>query len=238
MGSTRLPGKVAMDVGGEPMLVRVIRRARAFRGVDEVVVATSTLPPDQTVADIAASVEAPCVRGAENDVLARFHKAASAHQADAIVRVTADCPLLDPEVSSRVIETFRRQRPDYASNMVMRTFPRGLDTEVISWKALDLSHREATHPADREHVTIFVRRQPDRFQHVHVTNDVDLSAFRWTVDTPQDLELIRRIYEVLGEKPFGFREVLRVLEDNPGWSRLNQHIEQKKVDLFRAEGLS
>lgn len=236
MGSTRLPGKVAMDICGQPMLARVVQRARAFAGVQEVVVATSTLPADQAVADIASDLGVSCVRGSEDDVLARYQLAAAKHGADAVVRITADCPLLDSVVSSRVIETFVTENPDYASNMVQRTYPRGLDTEIVSREALEIAHAEASEKFDREHVTLFVRRQPERFRQLHVHNDVDLSQHRWTVDAPEDLELVRRIYGVLGDKAFGLEDVLEILDVHPDWSDLNRHVEQKKVDL--PEGLS
>ncbi len=227
MGSTRLPGKVAMDIAGEPMLSRVVRRAALIDGIADLVVATSRHPGDDQVASLARRLDVPCFRGSEEDVLARYRDAAIEHRADVVVRVTADCPLLDPRVSSRVVAGYLREHPDYASNTLRRTYPRGLDTEVLGLDVLEIAHREATEKPDREHVTRFVWRQPRRFALWSEVGEFDHSSWRWTVDTADDLEFTRRIYGELDDPTAGMDEVLAVLERHPRWRFINAHVEQK-----------
>jgi spore coat polysaccharide biosynthesis protein SpsF len=232
MGSTRLPGKVLMDLAGEPMLARVVRRVQRARTLHAVMVATTVEPADDPVVDLCAAHGWPCARGSQDDVLERYHLAAQAAAADIVVRITADCPLIEPTVIDRVVEEFLAGQPgiDYACNWLpARTFPRGLDTEVFSFVALDRARREDHNPAWREHVTPFIYRQPTRF-HIHgVTNAVDLSDLRWTVDTQEDLTFARRIYDWFGDDAFGWQEVLAVLKQHPEWLEINRHIEQKAV---------
>ena len=150
MGSTRLPGKVLKPLAGQPVLARVVDRVRRARHVDEVVVATTTLPADDVLADLCRTRGWACERGSEEDLLDRYHAAAAAHHADAVVRITSDCPVIDPGVVDRVVEAFLVQPCDYASNTLEpRTFPRGLDTEVFSQAALELAWREDDNPVWR-----------------------------------------------------------------------------------------
>ena len=226
LGSTRLPGKTLADLGGRPMLAHVVERAAAIPGVDGVVIATTVHPRDDRLAGWAQAAGLPCVRGSEDDVLDRFHDALERHPCDAIVRVTPDCPFLDPEVSGRVVAAWRGDpgRVDYASNVHPPTFPDGLDTEVIARSALAAAWREARWPSDREHVTPFVWRQPERFRQVAVRGDLDLSHLRWTVDTVADLEFARavhaRLAPAVGER-FGMRDVVALLAREPALAALN-----------------
>jgi spore coat polysaccharide biosynthesis protein SpsF len=226
-GSTRLPGKVMLDIAGEPMLERVVERCRAVEGVDEIVVATTSAERDRPVAELASRIGVGCHRGSEDDVLERYVEAARRFRAEAIVRITADCPLLDPGVSSRVVARFSEESPDYASNVLRRTYPRGLDTEVITRTALEAAHDEAIERDDREHVTRFVWQRPQRFHLLSVEGEVDRSALRWTVDTAEDLQLVRLIYERLGHGAFATAEVVELLEHNPEWAAINAHVEQR-----------
>jgi spore coat polysaccharide biosynthesis protein SpsF len=228
MGSTRLPGKVAMDVGGKTMLARVVERVRETPGVNEVVVAIPDTAADDPIVEICRALDVQSQRGSEHDVLDRYLSAARDSGADAVVRVTSDCPLLDPQVSGSVVRRFQTARPDYASNTLVRTFPRGLDTEILPMEILELAAREAVDDPDREHVTLFVWRQPARFRLLSVEVEGDHSHHRWTVDSPEDLELIRRIYGKLGDAGFGYQEVLDVLTAHPEWAEINAHVEQKK----------
>ena len=243
MSSTRLPGKVLQEIAGEPMLRRVVDRVRAAAHdgrpmIDETLVATSDDPSDDALADWCEANGVRCERGSLHDVLARYHAAAVAASAEVVVRITSDCPLIDPAVTGEVVAAFLAADPPvaYASNLEpTRTYPRGLDTEVFSTAALQTAHREDADPAWREHVTQFLRRHPDRFPRLGVSGDTDHSAHRWTVDTPEDLELVRRIYGRFvperGPAPaaFGWRDVLALLEERPDWADLNRHVEQKKV---------
>ncbi len=217
MGASRLPGKVLLDIGGEPMLVRVVDRVRAARGVDAVVVATSDSPKDDAVAALCAERGIACFRGHETDVLDRFQGAARASQADVVARITADCPLMDPAVVEKVLERYLLGDCDYATNVLRYTYPDGLDVEIFSADALARAHREATDAAHREHVTVYIRTT-GKFRVAGVENDVDLSKknYRWTVDEPKDVEFVRAVYQRIGTATFGMSDVLSLLEREPG----------------------
>lgn len=217
MGSTRLPGKVLADLGGRPMLARVVRRAALAPGVDRVLVATTTDPGDDPVAEFLAGEGIPCFRGSEDDVLDRYFQAARSCGADPVVRVTADCPLIDPDVLGAVVATFRGGEFDYVSNTLERTYPVGLDVEVFSFAALARAHAEARLASEREHVTPYIWKHPTRFRHGQVRGSEDHSALRWVVDHPADLEYARAIYAGLGMDPLAFRmaDVLALLARDP-----------------------
>jgi spore coat polysaccharide biosynthesis protein SpsF len=231
MGSTRLPGKVMMPLAGEPMLARVVERVRRTVGIDETVVATSVLPEEQPLVALCRRLDVRCVRGSALDVLARYHQAAVESAADTIIRITSDCPLISPAVTGRVLAAFREGGSDYCSNCHQRTYPRGLDTEVFSRAALELAAVEAREPSEREHVTPFIWRRPERFRLAEVVDQVDRSSLRWTVDTPDDYVLTQRIYDAFlpHDPTFDYAEVVSLLDRHPDWSSLNAHIEQKKV---------
>jgi spore coat polysaccharide biosynthesis protein SpsF len=232
MGSGRLPGKVMLELAGEPMLSRVVSRVHRAEEVEEVVVATTTLDADEEIARFCAQHGWPCFRGSEDDVLDRYYQAAIVHQAEAVVRITADCPLIEPRIIDQVVEAFLERQPglDYAANILPpRTFPRGLDTEVMRFEALERAWHEDRNPLWREHVTPYIVRNPDRFHLYSVMNELDFSAMRWTVDTLEDLAFVRGIYEYFGRDDFTWREALAVLEQHPEWSEINRHVQQKAV---------
>ncbi|MEO8570327.1 MAG: glycosyltransferase family protein [Chloroflexota bacterium] len=229
-GSTRLPGKVLLPLLGEPLLATVVRRVGRATSVDATIVATTTLPDDDAIVALAADEGWLVERGSELDLLDRYLQAARAHDADRIVRITSDCPLLDPAVIDEVVGALAAAGADYASNTLEpRTFPRGLDVEAMTIDALETAAREDRDPASREHATPFLYRHPERFGLAAVRLPVDLSGHRWTVDTPEDYELIRRIYDKLGRDDAPWRDALAVVEAHPDWSALNRHIEQKTV---------
>jgi spore coat polysaccharide biosynthesis protein SpsF len=231
MGSTRLPGKVMVPLLGEPMLTRVMRRAARARTLDEVVVATTPHPDDDPIVELAEREGWPVVRGSETDLLERYLETARARDADVIVRITSDCPMIDPGVIDEIVSAFQAGDFDYASNIIEpRTFPRGLDTEVIGRAALERAGREDTDPSWREHVTPYFYRNPELFRLLRIPADRDyFSEHRWSVDTPEDYLLIGRIYEALGRDDFTWREALAVVEANPGWSSINREVIQKLV---------
>lgn len=212
-----------MDVAGEPMLIRVIQRVKAITGVDEVVLATTNAEQDRALLDMAADYHVPAYAGSEDDVLERYYQTANAFESHTIVRVTGDCPLLDPEVSGRVLERFLQGDCDYASNTLKPTFPDGLDTEVFSVQALTRAWQEASLKSEREHVTPFIWKNVDKFRTANVENHLDLSALRWTVDEPEDLEFARLIYRrFTGSRPdFGMADVLDFLESHPEVASIN-----------------
>lgn len=230
MGSTRLPGKVLMDLEGRPMLERQLERLARARTPDALAIATTTDPRDQSIVDLAVRLNVPFTRGSEDDVLDRYLQAARAHAADVVVRVTADCPLIDPDVLDRCVDALLADPTlDYASNTLQRTYPRGLDVEVLPLATLETVTREAHEPADREHVTRFVWRQPERFRIGSITDDEDHSDLRWTVDVAEDLELVRRVYrDLLPRSPrFDYCELIKHAQAHPDVHAANRHVAQK-----------
>jgi len=233
MASTRLPGKVLADIAGRSMLSHVVERAAAIDGVNEVAVATTTAPEDRAILEVASSFGARPFAGHPIDVLDRYYQAARESGADAVVRITADCPMIDPAESARVVSRFTCGNLDYATNLLPPTFPDGQDTEVVSFGALEDTWRVATLPSDREHVTTYIRTNPQRFRVGNVTNEPDLSHLRWTVDEPDDLEFIRAVFAALEPQPPGrfasMRAIVELLEQHPEVAALHP-------DHFRNEG--
>lgn len=232
MGSTRLHGKVMQDLSGETVLGRTVSRASRSRLLDAIVVATTNQSADDVIERLSVQRGWECFRGSEGDVLDRYYSAATACQAEAVVRLTSDCPLIEPEIIDQVVESFLGRQPelDYAANTLPpRTFPRGLDTEVMRFDALERAWREDRNPAWREHVTPYIYRTPERFRLHSVINPTDLSSMRWTVDTPEDLAFVRRIYEHFGHDSFSWREVIAALDRHPDWLGINRDVEQKVV---------
>ena len=214
MGSSRLPGKTIADVAGRPLLLRVVERVQRAGRVDKVVVATTDRSSDDPIAHLCHGEGIPCFRGSEEDVLDRFYRAAQANCAETIVRVTADCPLVDPSVIDKVITRFQVGDCDYASNTFRYTYPDGLDTEVFSFAALERAWREAKKLSEREHVTPYLRTEKFRTANVESESPVPLGKYRWTVDYPDDLEFVRRIYEAFREnKHFGYQDIFQLLRE-------------------------
>jgi spore coat polysaccharide biosynthesis protein SpsF len=229
-GSTRLPGKVLLPLLGVPALTHVVRRLGRATRVDEVVVATTTLPGDDPIVDLGAREGWPITRGSEMDLLSRYLDAARAHGADRIVRITSDCPMIDPGLVDLVVDALDQSGAAYASNSLPpRTYPRGLDAEAFTLEALQQADTADRDPASREHATPYLWRHPELFRHARVAHDVDLSSHRWTVDTPEDYELVRRIFDAFGRDDFTWLEALAVVEAHPDWSELNRHIDQKRL---------
>jgi len=226
MGSSRLPGKVPTRLGDKPVLQWVVGRATAAPHIDRVVVATSDLVHDQPIADFCQQAGVPCVQGSESDVLDRFRFAAGRHNAEAVVRITGDCPLLDPHITGQVVQLLQAGGCAYASNVEPRYFPRGLDTEAFTVAALYEAAAQAKETYEREHVTPYMTEHPDRFPRASITPDADYSQHRWTLDTPEDLELLRALVARL-PKMFDWRDVLAVVEADPSLQAINSGVQQK-----------
>ena len=230
MGSSRLPGKVLQDIQGETMLARVVTRVQRARAIGMVLVATSDGSADDRIVQECRRCSVPVFRGSEDDVLDRYFRAAQWAKADVVVRVTSDCPLIDPEITDKVVRAFLAGRPDYASNTMIRTYPRGLDTEVMTRQALERAWHAADQPYQRAHVTPYIYEHPEEFDLLSVEGDVDRSQHRWTVDTPEDLEFVRAIYARLNDrKEFLAPDVFALLEREPELMELNRWIEQKAL---------
>lgn len=215
MGSSRLPGKVLMEIVGRPMLSLQVERVRRASTVDRVVVATSVESQDDPVAALCAAEDIGCYRGSEPDVLDRIYQAARRFDADPIVRLTGDDPLADPAVIDRVVGTFLEKDMDYAANVNPPTFPDGLDVEVVSFKTLERVWREAALPEEREHVTWRIRQNMEQYRTRNVTHAEDLSAMHWAVDTRENFSFIKKVFEKLHpEKPnFTMHDVLSIVEE-------------------------
>ena len=215
MGSERFPGKTLSPIHGRPMLWHVVDRVRAAQRIDQLMVATSDQVPDDEIAKFCREENIVCFRGKLSDVLDRYYQAAKSCGADACVRVTADCPLIDPDVIDRVVSRFAQGDCDYVSNVLRYTYPDGLDTEVFSFPALERAWREARSPSDREHVTPYMRTRGFRTANVESPNPVPPGEHRWTVDYPSDLEFVRAIYSELNNGNCRFQQVLRLLARKP-----------------------
>lgn len=228
MGSTRLPGKVLARVVGKPLLWHIVTRLRRSNGLDGLILATSTLPQDDVLERFAADLDLSCFRGSESDVLSRYYLAATQWGADVIVRVTGDCPLIDPQIVDRVIDVHRGSGADYTSNTLVRTYPRGLDTEVLTYAALATAYRAAKEDYEREHVTPYIRQHTELFQLQSVEAEGKLirPELRLTVDTEEDLRLIRSIYEGLypGDPLFDTGKVIDFLEKQPEVAQRDKHV--------------
>lgn len=255
MGSSRLPGKVLLDIAGKPMLQHVVERSRRARSLEAVIVATSTDPADDPIAEFCASAVVTCSRGSLHDVLDRYYQAALAQQAKVVVRITADCPMIDPDLIDETVRTVTAPgtagRLDFAANRLPppfhRTYPIGLDVEVCRFEALQRAWQEAAETFHREHVMPFIYEgvklskagprlmtgvSPRSF-HVALLNHIpDLGALRWTVDTPEDLLFAREIFTRLagrGKTDFNWADVLEVLEHEPELARINSEVRHKTM---------
>lgn len=231
MNSSRLPGKVLKAVAGRPLLSYQLERLRRCKLVDRLVVATTTNKSDNPVEEVALSEGALVFRGDEQDVLSRYYKAAKEHDASVVVRLTADCPVIDPSVVDQAVALYQNSRGvSYVSNTLTRSYPRGMDCEVFSFSSLEIAVKEAGQPKSREHVTPFIHSHPTRFPQKQLVHEgEDLSHHRWTVDEEADFTLMRMILEALYpvNPEFTMQDVLTLLEKNAEWIGINAHITQK-----------
>lgn len=232
MGSTRLPGKVLMKLQDKTVLEHVIERVKQADLIDDIIVATTTLPEDDVLAAQVTHYGVRVYRGSSNDVLSRYYEAAKDIKADVVVRITSDCPLIDPFIIDRVIEMYRHEMKHIVTNVgthpMDRTFPRGLDVEVFSFEALESAHHQATKDYEREHVTPLIYDQHQNQTSCYV-NQINYSKYRWTLDTPEDLALISEIYTHLyhGRHDFYLNDIIRLFEREPELFDINKHVEQK-----------
>ncbi len=250
MSSSRLPGKVLREIAGKPMLAHVIERTRRARSVHQVVVATTTDETDAPIAEYCLANDIGFYRGSMHDVLDRYYHTAKKIKAQVIVRITADCPLIDPQVIDDTVYGFLgdvtncsennstqnhlplKSAYDFAANRLPppwgRTYPVGLDTEVCSFQALEIAWKEAKEKHQREHVMPFFYEQPHRFRIFHLDHKTNYGYIRWTVDTPEDLDLIRKIFAYsLPAEPGSWLDVLDLYQQHPELAEINQGIQPK-----------
>jgi spore coat polysaccharide biosynthesis protein SpsF len=232
MGSSRLPGKVLMEICGEPMLSWVIKRAGKATLINQIVVATTTETIDDAIERYCQQNHIICFRGSSADVLDRYYQAAKLYQANVIVRLTADCPLIDPTLIDNTVTAFLGSSVDFAANRLpppfKRTYPIGLDVEVVSMVALERAWKESTVIYEREHVLPYLYEIKDRFKVLTINNDVDYGAYRWTVDTQQDLVFIQSLVEKFGcRMDFSWKDVIKLLENTPELIQINAQVKHK-----------
>lgn len=236
MGSSRLPGKVLFDLGGKPVLLHIVDRLLRSKKIDHIIVATTTKRRDDAIVRLVEGYHPKVTffRGSEEDVLGRFYYAVKDYKPKGIVRITADCPFIDPEIVDRVIGEFLRFKADYSSNTLgRRTYPRGLDVEILSFELLEELWRETFWPPDREHVTLFVTRSPTLFNCRGVFNNKDYSSYRLTLDEANDYKLIKIIHEKLFKKnrDFAMNDIINLFNKFPNLKEINQNVEQKNPHI-------
>jgi len=233
MNSSRLPGKVLMDIWGRPMLEHIVRRLKRANLINQIVIATTGNEDDQAIVDIAARLEVVAVRGSEEDVLGRFLFAAQQVEADVIVRICGDQPLIDPKVVDHIIAVYYQEKADCATNLLKKTYPFGIHADVFSRRVLEEASRQAKESYQREHVMPFIYEHPEQFKLVSVEIEGPCARpdLRLVVDTKEDLKLIREVYERLGKiNPyFGLEEIMNLFQREPELAEINCHIEQRAV---------
>jgi spore coat polysaccharide biosynthesis protein SpsF len=232
MTSSRLPGKVLLEAAGKPLLAHMIERLRRARTLDAIVIATTEEASSDPIVALAEELGVGCFRGSEDDVLGRVLGAARAHAAELIVETTGDCPLIDPGVVDLIVERFRDGGVDYCSNTLERTYPRGMDVQAFPFAVLEEVDRLTDDPADREHVSLYIYEHPERYELRSVRSErPETGELRLTVDTPDDLALIRAVFDELYPKDpaFGLDDILALLDARPDLAELNRHVEQKRV---------
>jgi spore coat polysaccharide biosynthesis protein SpsF (cytidylyltransferase family) len=225
MTSSRLPGKVLKEVMGTPLLAYLIERLSFSKLIDKTILATTTNKEDDDIVDLAIKEKIPFYRGSENDVIDRYYKGAVEFKIRHIVRITSDCPLIDPYLCDKMISKYLNTKVDYI--YMGPTFAEGLDCEVISFKALEKAWKDSVSKSEREHVTLYIYNHPELFKCLVLNNETDDSKYRFTVDEPEDLAVVKKIIEKLyhkGLNPFPTSEIKDFLDKNPDIFGLNAHV--------------
>ncbi|MFA7227450.1 MAG: glycosyltransferase family protein [Melioribacteraceae bacterium] len=234
-GSTRLPGKILKELSGKPILWHMVDRLSRCKMIDRIVIATTTLSEDDRVEEFCKKNNFSFYRGSSEDVLSRYYESAKLFEAGTVIRITSDCPVIDPDIIDSMMNKYfsenKSGKIDYLSNVMKRTFPRGLDTEIFSFETLAKAHETARLQYEREHVTPYIYNHPDKFFTENFENEKDLSFHRWTVDTPEDFRLMEEIYSALYDEKriFLFEDILGLFEKKPGLIEINQNIKQKNL---------
>ena len=223
MGSTRLPGKVLKEILEKPLLWYLVERLKLVKKANKIIIATSTSKTNQSIIEFAKINDIEYFVGSEDDVLDRYFKSAKFFNGDIIIRITADCPLMDPNLIDKGLELFLDGNYDYLSNVHPPTYPDGYDIEIFSFKALETAWKKAELPSEREHVTAYIWKHHQEFIIGNFENDVDLSNYRLTVDTPEDLALIKKVIEKFRDNWVDTRlkDVMKFLNDNPKLKEIN-----------------
>lgn len=225
-GSTRLPGKVLLDLKGKTVLEHVIERIKMSQHINKIVVATTIRKEDLEIVKLCANLGISIYCGSENDVLDRYYQAAKLFKADNIVRITSDCPVIDPKIIDDVVTVHLKNNADYTSNTLKETYPDGQDVEVFTFASLKTAWLDAKLASEREHVTPYIRNNPDIFKHINLEYKEDLSQKRWTLDNAEDLEFLRLVYKYLYNKDrlFNMDDILALIDEKPEIEKINQYI--------------
>lgn len=228
MGSTRLPGKIIKKVCGSTLLEHEILRVKKSKLIDQVVIATTNKSQDDIVEELVKKIGVKIFRGSENDVLDRYYQAAKKFKATCVVRLTGDCPLIDPEVIDKVVKYYLDNKTifDYVSNVRPATYPDGMDTEIFTFQVLEKSWRQAKLASEREHVTAYIAKNNGIFRVGNVESNNDYSEIRLTIDEPQDWQLIEKIFIKLypEKQDFNLNDILNLLKNNPSYVEINKNI--------------
>lgn len=230
MNSSRLPGKVLKTVLGKTLLEYQLERLNQVANVDQIIVATTDHSIDNPIVELCDRLNIPTYRGSELDVLSRYADASDLFPSQTVVRITSDCPLIDPGLIDRTIDFYGRHSFDYVSTD-HAVYPRGMDVEIFSSDMLQIANNSALKSADCEHVTPYFYQNPDLFSIGNYSEDIQASHYRLTVDTPEDFQLIQILLENVYPKNhnFNLEDILKSLQENPQWSYINQHIQQKTI---------
>jgi spore coat polysaccharide biosynthesis protein SpsF (cytidylyltransferase family) len=224
MGSSRLPGKVMMKPDGKnPIVYHVIKQLQNCKLVDEIVIATTNLPEDDTLANFVKDMEISLFRGSSNDVLDRYYQCAKEFSFSDIVRITSDNPLIDPTIVDLVISKYLEGEFDYVTNSYPRTFPQGTETEVFSFRILEDVWKNAKKPSEREHVTPYIYNNPNKFKIFNVGYSENLSHLRWTVDQKNDFYLVENILKKIKNRPVLMKDILELFEQQPNIKKINEN---------------
>jgi len=224
MGSTRLPGKILEKVHNDiPSFQYTINQLRFSKNIDKIVIATTELSEDDVIETFVKNQNLDCFRGNTENVLDRYYQCAKKFEFDSIVRITSDCPLIDPFITDQVIQAFIDEAYDYVSNVFPRTFPTGLETEVIRASALELAWKNAKLPSEKEHVTPYFKNNKEKFRIKNVKNNVDLSHLRWALDYEEDLKLIREIIKKISKNPIHMKDILELFDKEPNLPQINKN---------------
>lgn len=229
VNSERLPNKILKEIVGKPMILHIVNRLKKIKNVDQIILATTNNKEDDVVVDVAKKNNLLIFRGDEKDVLNRFYNCATYFEADPIIRITADCPLIDPSLVDEILNFYLNNDYDYVSNTIYPTYPDGLDAEIFSFSSLKNAAENATLSSEREHVTPYIKKNPKLFKLFNFENKIDLSDIRLTVDEEEDLKLIRQIYSTLNSKSdFTLNDVLNLFQKNPKLLKINSKFKRNE----------
>jgi len=223
MGSTRLPGKVLKKLNGITILESLLNQLNYSRLLNDKIIATTLNSEDDVIVNFCESKGIKCFRGSVNDVLDRYHKCAKKFSINTIIRITSDCPLMDPQVVDDVIDFYLKNSYDYVNNFYKRTYPYGNDVEIFSLKVLEKVWEKATKPSEREHVTPYIYNNPDEFSLGWIENKENLSEFHWTVDRKEDLIFVQKIFKKISKRPILMKDIIDVIKDDPSLLEINKN---------------